>query len=120
VKSAGVGQYLRDPRVVGGVLGGVLAGGATALEATGHGPSLDKLRDRIAEKDERMKQPGMRNFARSMDLAQDRAMLTLGEAVQAHPVASTLALGTLGAVTGAKLPGEVSRLWQEAASYHKG
>jgi hypothetical protein len=98
----------------------LLAGGATALEASGHGPSLDKLRDRIAAKDEKMKQPGLRNFARSMDLAQDRAMLTLGEAVQAHPVASTLALGALGAATGATLPGEVSSLWREASSFHKG
>lgn len=111
---------MRDPRVIGALAGGALAGGATALEASGHGPSLDKLRDRIAEKDTRMKQPGLRNFARVMDLTQDKAMLTLGEAVQAHPFASTAAMGALGAVTGATLPGELSGLWREAKSYRRG
>ena len=111
---------MRDPRVIGGLIGGGLGAGLTAYEAAGHGPSLDKLRSRIDEKSLKMQQPGIRNFARAMDLAQDRVMLTIGETVKAHPVASTIAMGGLGAVTGSQLPGELANLWREASSFHKG
>lgn len=65
-----------------------------------------------------MKQPGIRNFGKVMDIAKHRALLTLGEAVQAHPYASVAAMGAVGAASGASLPGEVSALWREAKSYH--
>ncbi len=94
--------------------------GTTALEASGHGPDLGKLRARIATNDAAMKQPGLRGFAKALDLATDRTLLTMGEAVQAHPVASTLAAGVVGGIGGAGVGQEVSELLREAKSYHIG
>lgn len=94
--------------------------GTTAMEAAGHGPDLDKLRERIAKNDAAMKQPGLRGFAKAMDLATDRTLLTMGETIQAHPVASTLAAGVIGGIGGAGAGQEVSELLREAKSYHTG
>jgi hypothetical protein len=94
--------------------------GTTALEATGHGPDLNKVRARIAKNETAMKQPGLRGFAKAMDLASDRTLLTMGETVQAHPVASTLAAGVIGGIGGAGAGHELAGLLREAKSYHTG
>lgn len=90
------------------------------LEASGHGPDLDKVRARIAKNDAAMRQPGLRSFAKAIDLASDRTLLTMGEAIQAHPVLSTLAAGVAGGIGGAGLGNEAAELFREAKSYHTG
>ena len=120
VKAAGLAQYAKDPRVIGGLIGGGLGAGLTAYEASGRGPDLDKYRQRIDQKVEKMQQPGVRNFARAIDISTDRSLLTAGEAVRAHPVLSTLAAGTMGAITGATAGPELVQLLREAASSYRG
>lgn len=120
-KVAGVvGNFLRSPQGIGAMLGAGVGMGTTALEASGHGPSLDKVRSRIAKNEVAMQQPGLRGFAKAMDLAADRTLLTMGEAIQAHPVASTLAAGVIGGVSGAGAGHELAGLLREAKSYHTG
>ena len=120
-KTAGaIGSFLRSPQGIGALAGAGVGMGTTALEATGHGPDLNKVRERIAKNDASMKQPGLRGFAKAMDLATDRVLLTMGETVQAHPVASTFAAGVLGGIGGAGLGQETAELLREAKSYHTG
>lgn len=118
-KVAGVAELARDPRVVGAVTGGLAGAGLTATEALGRGPDLNKLRARIAEHEQATAQPGVRGFMRAFDLAKDRALLTLGEATQTHPLAATAVGGAMGAAAGAKAGPELVNLAREAASLHR-
>lgn len=118
--AAALPGFMSDPRVMGALAGGALGAGAAGLEAAGHGPNLDKLRGRIAEGEQAAAQPGVRGFARALELAKDRALLTLGEATQNHPVVSTIAGGAIGAKAGAEAGPNIAKLLREAASLQKG
>lgn len=113
-KEAGV-----NPALVGGLAGGALGLGLGALEATGHGPDLAKLRGKIDAQHAAMQQPGVRGFSKAFDLAWNRTLLTQGEAIQAHPVLGTLASGAAGAAMGAGLGQELPAALREAVSLHK-
>lgn len=109
---------MRDPRVMGGAIGGVTGASLAALEATGHGPNLDKLRAKIQQGEQRMREPGLRGFSQAFDLAQQKVLLTMGEATQAHPVAATLTGGAMGAMMGSETPAAVAALIREAKALH--
>jgi hypothetical protein len=113
-KTAGV-----NPALVGGLAGGALGLGLGALEATGHGPDLNKLRGKIDAQHADMQQPGLRGFGKAFDLAWNRTLLTQGEAIQAHPVLGTLASGAAGAAMGAGLGQELPGALREAKNLHK-
>lgn len=113
-KTAGV-----NPALVGGLAGGALGLGLGALEATGHGPDLDKLRGKIDAQHADMQQPGLKGFGKAFDLAWNRTLLTQGEAIQAHPVLGTLASGAAGAAMGAGLGQELPGALREARNLHK-
>lgn len=111
-------QTLKRPEVLGGLAGGAAGLGMGAIEATGHGPDLDKLRTKIEGQEEQMKQPGLRGFGQAFNVVSNRMMLTHGEAVQAHPVLGTLASGVAGATLGAGLGHELPALLREAKGWH--
>lgn len=113
-KTAGV-----NPALVGGLAGGALGLGLGALEATGHGPDLNKLRGKIDAQHAAMQQPGLKGFSKAFDLAWNRTLLTQGEAVQAHPVLGTLASGAAGAAMGAGLGQELPGALREARNLHR-
>jgi hypothetical protein len=120
-KTAGaVGRLVRDPRTVGALIGAGTGAGVTALEGAGHGPDLEKFRAKTEQKAEKMKQPGARNFARSLDVGADRQLLTMGETVKAHPVLSTIAAGVAGGVGGYAAGHEIPALLREAKSLRSG
>jgi hypothetical protein len=98
----------------------VLGAGAAGIEASGHGPDLDKLRGRVAAGEEAAAKPGLRGFGSALELAKDKAMLTLGEATQRHPVAATITGGLMGAQAGAAAGPQLANLIREAASFHRG
>lgn len=117
-KTASALSALRNPAVIGGVAGGALGLGMGALEATGHGPDLNKLRTKVEGQEERMKQPGLRNFGEAFNVVFNRMLLTHGEAVKSHPVLGTLASGAAGAAMGAEAGHELPALLREAKGWH--
>lgn len=114
------GRAMRNPEVAGGVAGGLVGLGLGGIEASGHGPSLDKLRGKIDREGAEMRQPGLKGFSKAFDLASSRAMLTAGEAMQSHPVLGTLASGVAGASMGAGLGHQLPNILREAAELHRG
>jgi hypothetical protein len=111
-------DYLRRPEIVGALAGGVAGAGLAGAEAAGGGGHLDKLRGRIAEGEEATKQPGLRGFAQAFELAKDKAMLTLGEATQNHPIAATITGGLAGAGVGYGAGPHLKGLVSEAVAHH--
>jgi len=114
-KTAGV---LQNPSVVGGLAGGALGLGLGAMEATGHGPDLEKLRTKVEGQEAQLKQPGLRNFGQAFNVVYNRMLLTHGEAVKSHPVLGTLASGAAGAAMGAEAGHEFPTLLREAKGWH--
>jgi len=108
------------PALIGGLLGGMAGAGVAGLEASGHGPDLSNLRERISEGEGRMEEPGMKGFAAAFNVAKDKAMLTLGEATQKHPMLATLTGGLVGAGLGASSGPSIAKGVQEAASNYRG
>lgn len=117
-KEASIGQLIRRPEMAGAAIGGTLGLGAGAAEAAGAGPDLDALRGRIAENEAGSKEPGIGGFRKALDLAKDRALLTLGEAAQDHPVMSTLAGGAIGAAAGYRMGPQFAGKINEAKRLH--
>lgn len=117
--SAALPAFLRSPQAIGALTGGLVGAGAAGLEAAGHGPSLDELRGRIAEGEEAVQQPGLRGFGKAFDLAKNRALLTLGEATQSHPMAATITGGLMGAGVGGQMAPRLMDLVREAVQLHK-
>lgn len=109
---------LRNPANAGMAVGGALGLAAGGAEAAGLGPDLDKIRARIAENETAAKEPGVGGFRKALDLAKDRALLTLGEAAQDHPVMSTLAGGALGAAAGYRMGPQFAGKINEAKRLH--
>ena len=80
----------------------IVGGGLAAAESQGKGPySSDKLRGRIEKREALPEAGGVRGFARAMDLAKDKALLSLSEYGQEHPVAATLGGSIVGGLAGA-------------------
>lgn len=118
--AAGLPDYLRRPEIIGALAGGVGGAGLAGAEAMSDGSHLDKLRGRIAETEESTKKPGLRGFAQAFDLAKDKAVLTLGEATQNHPIAATITGGLAGAGAGYGAGPHLKDLVSEAVAHHKG
>lgn len=114
-KTAGLG-----PAGVGALAGGALGAGAAALEGSGHGPDLDKMRAGIAEREAQSKRTGVRGFADALSLVQEKARLGLGEATRAHPIPATIVGGLGGAAMGHAAGPRIADLVREAASLHRG
>lgn len=121
-KKANVGNLVaraaRNPHVLMGAGGAAVGGGLGALEAAGHGPDLDKWRGKIEQKEQDMKKPGVKGFAKSFDIAAQRPVLTTAEAIKAHPVLGTLSSAATGAALGASM-GNMPRMLRDAARLHK-
>lgn len=116
--AAGLPEYLRRPELIGALAGGAAGAGLAGAEAAGGGGHLDKLRGRIAEGEEATKQPGLRGFAQAFELAKDKAVLTLGEATQNHPIAATITGGLAGAGVGYGAGPHLKGLVSEAVAHH--
>lgn len=117
--AAALPEYLRRPEIIGALAGGIGGAGLAGAEAAGHGPDLDKRRAQVAELEAGAKQPGLKGFGQAFELAKEKALLTLGEATQNHPVAATITGGLLGAGAGYAAGPEIKGLAQEAISHHK-
>lgn len=113
-------EYLRRPEIIGALAGGIGGAGLAGAEASGHGPDMGKLEQRISEGEETAKKPGLKGFAQAFDLAKDKAMHTLGQATQNHPVAATITGGLLGAGAGYAAGPQLKALGSEAIAHHKG
>lgn len=115
VKKTG-GEDERDPikeafdrsALIGGALGALTAGGATALES--RMPVNDLLRSHIAEKEKDYTQN--KSFSKAMSIAQQKAMLAASDVVHNHPVASTALAALSGFGTGAALGPQVMKTLQ--------
>jgi hypothetical protein len=118
--AAGLPDYLRRPEIVGALAGGAVGAGLTGAEAAGGGGHLNQLRDRVAAGEEATKQPGVKGFAQAFELAKDKALLTLGEATQNHPIAATITGGLAGAGVGYGAGPQLKGLVSEAVAHHKG
>lgn len=118
--AAGLPEYLRRPEIIGALAGGLGGAGAAGLEATGHGPDLGGLKQRIDEGEQAAAQPGVKGFVQAFQLAKDKAMHTLGEATQNHPVAATITGGLIGAGAGYSAGPHLKNLVDEAAALHRG
>lgn len=118
--AAALPSYLRDPKIIGALAGGITGAGAAGLEASGHGPDLGKLQGKIDAGEQAAREPGVKGFAKAFELAKDKALHTLGTATQNHPVAATLTGGLLGAGVGYGAGPEVGKLVGEAVQSHKG
>jgi len=116
--AAGLPEYLRRPEIIGALAGGAVGAGLTGAEAASGGGHLDHLRERIAENEEATKQPGVKGFAQAFELAKDKALLTLGEATQNHPVAATITGGLAGAGVGYGAGPQLKGLVSEAVAHH--
>lgn len=118
--AAGLPEYLRRPEIIGALAGGVGGAGAAAMEASGHGPDLGALKQRVDEGEQSAAQPGVKGFVQAFQLAKDKAMHTLGEATQNHPVAATITGGLIGAGAGYSAGPHLKSLVDEAAALHRG
>lgn len=117
--AAALPHYLRDPKIVGALAGGILGTGAAGAEVASSGKHLDKLRGSIEKNEAISKKPGLHGFSKTYDLARDKAMLTLGEATKRHPVAATITGGLIGAGAGYDTGPKLHKLVSEAAKLHK-
>lgn len=118
--AAGLPDYLRRPEIVGALAGGAIGAGLTGAEAASGGGHLDQLRGRVAAGEEATKQPGVKGFAQAFELAKDKALLTLGEATQNHPVAATVTGGLAGAGVGYSAGPQLKDLVSEAVAHYRG
>lgn len=116
-----VGSALRktalDPRHIGALAGGVAGMGIAGSEALSDPSELDGLRASVAAGEGAAKQPGLRGFANALNLAKEKALLTLGEATHEHPMLATLAGGVAGASVGAGLGPRIASGAREAAEH---
>lgn len=95
------GEKAANARLIGTLAGAGLGAGLAGLEAAGPlATDLDARRADLEAREQQMKEPGVRNFSKAFSIAKDRALQTLGEATQAHPVAATMTGGLIGASLG--------------------
>jgi hypothetical protein len=117
IKVGALRKQAFDPRLAGTLIGGAVGAGTAGAEAFSDPSELDPLRASVAEREAAGPQPGLRGFANALNLAKDRAMLTLGEATHDHPVLATLTGGLVGASVGGGLGPRVAAGAREAAEH---
>jgi hypothetical protein len=108
------------PALVGGLLGGAAGAGLAGMEAAGHGPDPEAQQAKIDALEQGSHEPGLGGFAKSFELAKERALQTLGTATREHPALATLAGGAFGASVGASAGPHIASGLREAASYYRG
>lgn len=119
IKVGSLRKQALDPRLVGGLVGGVVGAGTAGAEALSDPSELDPLRASVAAREAAGPQPGLRGFANALNLAKDRAMVTLGEATHDHPLLATLTGGLVGASVGSGLGPRIAAGAREAAEHWK-
>lgn len=97
-RAARLAQMLSSDHALGAMGGALIGGAGTAIESQ---MSNDPLRAKV-KKLEAAERSGEGGFGNAMNLAQSKMRLAMGEMLEKHPVAGTLAGAGLGALSGAK------------------
>lgn len=108
-------QGVKDPRVLGGVAGGLAGAGLVAFEAHRGLPYIAPARREIQVLEDKAKRRGLRGFVANLDLAKKRYEATLYEGIADHPVASAVAGAGVGATMGMRLGPSV----QQALDFYR-